>query len=198
VRGVWDVGKGWRGMEYERFAALVIPHTPAMARVAAALLGAVEAEDAAQEALVRAWRGWPALREPDAVRTWLLRITVNVCRNWQVGQFGTSRRATESLDTAAELLSAKGTGLGTFEHADVLDMRRALTRLSDDLRQVIALRFFVGLDATEIGELLDAPPATIRTRLRRALALLREAMRRDEPGEVAPLPGTHDGGGSRR
>jgi RNA polymerase sigma-70 factor, ECF subfamily len=44
-------------MEYERFAALVAPHTGAMARMAAALVGLADAEDAAQEALVRAWNG---------------------------------------------------------------------------------------------------------------------------------------------
>ena len=50
-------------MEYERFGALVAPHTDVMARVAAALVGMADAEDAAQEALMRAWRAWPALRE---------------------------------------------------------------------------------------------------------------------------------------
>jgi RNA polymerase sigma-70 factor (ECF subfamily) len=182
-------------MEHERFATLVIPHTPAMARVAAALVGAVEAEDAAQEALMRAWRGWSALREPSAVRTWLLRITINVCRNWQVGHFGLSRRATEPLESAtAEALVAAGAELGTSDHASVLDLRRALTSLSDDLRLIVALRFFVGMDATEIGILLDVPPATIRTRLRRALVLLREAMG-DESARSLSLS-ARDGGGN--
>jgi len=49
-------------MEHERFVSLVLPHTQAMARVAAALIGLADAEDAAQEALVRAWNGWATLR----------------------------------------------------------------------------------------------------------------------------------------
>src|SRR6185437_1290840 len=53
---------GARRMEHENFAALVAPHTAAMARVPAALVGIADAEDAAQEALLRAWRGWPSLR----------------------------------------------------------------------------------------------------------------------------------------
>ena len=166
-------------MERERFAACVAPHTPAMARVATALVGAADAEDAAQEALVRAWNGWPELREPAATRAWLLRITVNVCRNWAVGHFGTHRRSTESLDTGVDagvLSRMASSELGTASHADALDLRRAIANMDEDLRYVVALRFYAGMDATEIGTLMDAPPATIRTRMRRALALLRDQL----------------------
>jgi RNA polymerase sigma-70 factor, ECF subfamily len=166
-------------MEYERFASLVGPHTDAMAHAAAALVGMADAEDAAQEALLRAWRAWPTLREAGAVRMWLLRITTNVCRNWQTGHFGTHRRATQSLDAAASralLLHTGAPGPGSRDHADALDLQRAVAALSDDLRHVVALRFFAEMDATEIGDLLDTPPATIRTRLRRALTLLRDAL----------------------
>jgi DNA-directed RNA polymerase specialized sigma24 family protein len=75
----------------------VTPHTAAMACVAAALVGMADAEDAAQEALLRAWQNWSSLRDGGAAHTWLLRITVNVCHNWQSGHFGTTRR-NESLD----------------------------------------------------------------------------------------------------
>jgi RNA polymerase sigma-70 factor (ECF subfamily) len=166
-------------MEYERFSAFVAPHTDAMARVAAALVGVADAEDAAQEALMRAWRAWPALREEGAVRAWLLRITANVCRNWQAGRFGSQRRATQSLDDSGSqaLLQRAGiSGPGNGAHADSLDLRHAIAALSDDLRWVVVLRFYAGMDATQIGELLDTPPATIRTRLRRALTLLRNAL----------------------
>jgi RNA polymerase sigma-70 factor, ECF subfamily len=169
-------------MEYERFASLVGPHSDAMAHVAAALVGMADAEDAAQEALLRAWRAWPTLRDAGAVRVWLLRITTNVCRNWQTGHFGTHRRATQSLDDAASLallLHSRATGArapGSGDHADALDLQHAVAALNDDLRQVVALRYFAQMDASEIGDLLETPPATIRTRLRRALMLLRDAL----------------------
>ena len=180
-KGAWydHQAQGWGRMEYERFSALVAPHTDAMARVAAALVGLADAEDAAQEALMRAWRAWPALREEGATRVWLLRITTNVCRNWQAGRFGSQRRTTQSLDDSGSraLLQRAGvSGPGNGAHADALDLRQAIAALSDDLRWVVALRFYAGMDATEIGELLDTPPATIRTRLRRALTLLRNAL----------------------
>jgi len=166
-------------MEYERFGALVAPHTDAMARVAAALVGLADAEDAAQEALLRAWQAWPTLREAGAVHTWLLRITTNVCRNWQTGRFGAQQRVTQSLesDSTQTLLQHAGvSGPGSASHTDTLDLQRAITELNDDLRYIIALRFYAGLDATEIGALLETPPATIRTRLRRALTLLRDSL----------------------
>ncbi len=160
--------------EYERFSLLVAPHTGAMARVAAALVGLADAEDAAQEALLRAWRHFPALRDFGAMHTWLLRITVNVCRNWQSGRFGTARRRNGPLDDAIHGdLSAHDEGNG-LASADALDLRQAIARLPIDLRRVVALRFYAGMDSTTLGAVLELPAATVRTRLRRALELLRQ------------------------
>ena len=164
-------------MELERFATLVSPHAEAMARVASALVGTADAEDAAQEALLRAWRAWPTLRDPAAARTWLLRITVNVCRSWQAGHFGTRLRSTEPLETEADdILGAHADDPGTSNHAATLDLYDALSGLDPDLRQTVALRYFAGMDATEIGTLLEVPPPTVRTRLRCALTLLRASL----------------------
>jgi RNA polymerase sigma-70 factor (ECF subfamily) len=170
-------------MDYEDFVLGVSPHVRAMTHVAEALVGQTDAEDAAQEALVRAWRAWGDLRDAGAVRAWLLRITVNVCRNWQAGRYGTHRRLTEPLseanqdDTDAALIRA---GPGTPGHTAALDLRRAVTHLPHDLRQIIALRFYAGMDATEIGLALETSPATVRTRLRRALQLLRDRLSVDD------------------
>ncbi|MGZ3666806.1 MAG: RNA polymerase sigma factor, partial [Ktedonobacterales bacterium] len=81
----------------ERFAEAVAPLLPHMLRAAVALLGPVDGEDATQEAITRAWQARAALRDHDALRPWLLRITVNVCRQWHRGRFGTHRRLTEPL-----------------------------------------------------------------------------------------------------
>ncbi|MGZ3583296.1 MAG: sigma factor, partial [Ktedonobacterales bacterium] len=59
------------------FATLVPGHITAVVRTAAALVGKADAEDAAQEAIVRAWQAWPSLHDVEALRPWLLRITVN-------------------------------------------------------------------------------------------------------------------------
>jgi RNA polymerase sigma-70 factor (ECF subfamily) len=145
-------------------------------RVATALVGAADAEDAAQEALVRAWQADQDPSEIAAPRAWLLRITVNLCTDWRRGRFGTRRRVTDSLDAAngADTLATLDFDPGTSDHTGAMDLRRAVNSLERDLRIVVALRYYAGLDSARIGSMLDIPAATVRTRLRRALTLLRE------------------------
>lgn len=162
------------------FNALVAQHAEKMLGVAAAIVGMADAEDVAQEAIVRAWQAWPSLRDRQAFAPWLLRITVNVGRDWLRGHFGTNRRLTEplmELETEAEIpVALFADDPGASDHAAALDLRHAIGELDAELRVVVALRYYAGLDATEIGNALGAPPATIRTRLRRALRVLRERL----------------------
>jgi RNA polymerase sigma-70 factor (ECF subfamily) len=160
--------------ERQRFATLVPPHTRDMLRVAAALVGVSEAEDAAQEALLRAWEAWPELRDEGAVRSWLLRISANVCYQWQRGTFGRNRRLTDPLPddndgTTALLEPDPGASGPTI----ALDVRHAVNQLDPRMRIVVVLRYYAGMDASEIGLALGMPAATVRTRLRRALETLR-------------------------
>ena len=170
----------------ENFAALVPMHMTTMLRVAAALVGVADAEDAAQEALVRGWQAWSSLRDRSSMRAWLLRITVNVCRDWQRGRFGTRRRLVESLDlgSGVDPSALLGSDPGASDHAAALDLRQAVNGLDPDYRLVVVLRYYVGMDASEIGDALAIPAATVRTRLRRALALLREHL--SASGETPP------------
>jgi len=165
-------------MPGEDFAALVQPHLARMLRVAGALVGRADAEDATQEAVVRAWQSLAELRDRGAVRAWLLRITVNVCYDWQRGRFGTHQRLNAPLDTDDDALplALLVSGPGASDHAAALDLHQAVAQLEDSLRLAVTLRYYGGLDATEIGAALNVPPATIRTRLRRALTLLRAAL----------------------
>ncbi len=137
----------------ERFNALIATHAPKMLAVAAAMIGRADAEDATQEAIVRAWQAWPTLREREAFGAWLLRITVNVGRDWLRGRFGTHRRLTEPLDAVEgeAFVALFAEDPGASDHAAALDLRRAIGELEGELRLVVALRYYAGLDATEIG-----------------------------------------------
>jgi RNA polymerase sigma-70 factor (ECF subfamily) len=165
------------------FGTIVPLYASAMLRVAAALIGPVEAEDAVQEASMRAWQSWATLRNVDAVRPWLLRITVNVCREWRRGLKGYQQAHLHSLPadpdtdpTYRPLLAMLEADPGTSNHAGELDLRAAVNALPTDLRIVVALRFYAGLDATEIGEVLSIPAGTVRSRLHRALVQMRERL----------------------
>lgn len=163
--------------ESERFVALTSPHLLAMRRAATALLGERDAEDAAQEAIVRAWQSWPRLRDDRAVRPWLLRITVNVCQEWYRLHYRKLVRQTSLLTEQADELPVPLTlPLGSNDHVSVLDLRQAIDDLPADLRLIVILRYYIGLDSSELGAVLDLPSATVRTRLRRALKMIRNEL----------------------
>jgi len=156
------------------YATLVTPHTTTILRVAAMLVGVADAEDAAQEALLRAWRSWPQLRDRDALRPWLLRITVNVCHQWLRGEMGKRKRLTMPLlDESADWLASDEGDPGDSDHAAALDVRRALAHLKPDLRIAVVLYYYGGMETAEIGVALGIPPATVRSRLHRAYVQLR-------------------------
>lgn len=165
------------------YAALAAPHVATLLRVATALVGADDAEDAAQEALLRGWQAWETLREPEALRAWLVRIAVNVCRQWHRGRFGTARRSALPLAEAVlvGVPDLPESDPGGDAYAGALDLRRALAALDEESRLVVTLRYYAGMDSTAIGAALGMPPPTVRTRLRRALALLRDQLAEHEP-----------------
>lgn len=159
------------------FVAIVPAHAAAMLRVAAALIGPTEAEDAVQEAAMRAWQAWATLRDVRAARPWLLQITVNVCRQWRRGVKGRAQAQAQPLpDDGMTLLALLDTELGASDHTSALDLRAAISALPVGLRVVVVLRYYAGLDATEIGDALGIPPGTVRSRLHRALEQLRERL----------------------
>jgi RNA polymerase sigma factor (sigma-70 family) len=173
VSGARDEG------ELAQFCALLDESAATITRIAAALVGVADAEDAAQEAILRAWRAWRGLRDRESARAWLTSITVNVCRDWLRGRFGAQQRLTESLaemDGEPRALARLDTDPGASDHAAALDLRAALNTLDEDLRLVVLLRYYAGLDSNAIGAALGVPAATARTRLRRALGLLRERL----------------------
>ena len=166
-------------MTPDEFAPVVLPHLTAMQRVARAMVGSAEAEDVVQEAVTRAWQSFATLREAGAARAWLLRITVNLCHNWR-RRVANQGGVIPLLDELAHAGPA-AVDVGLAQYAAVLDVREALRRLDADHQQLVALRYYAGLDATEIGAALGVPPATVRTRLRRALALMRDYLASTDP-----------------
>lgn len=175
--GAGVASEGHVKLSKDEVAAALALHAESARHVALALIGPADAEDAVQEALVRGWQAWESLRNPAAVRPWLMSITVNVCRSWQRGRYGTHRRLSEPLEDAnqrplAYIVSHPGASFPTA----ALDLRNAINQLDDPLRVVVVLRYYGGLDATEIGEALDIPSSTVRGRLSRALTLLRASL----------------------
>jgi RNA polymerase sigma-70 factor (ECF subfamily) len=156
-----------------------------LSRLACALgIAPGRAEDVLQEVYLVALGKPPPATDPEELRRWLFRVTINRChlehrrRNrWQRVLRGLTRlgKRAGGGDDPAEIASSRD------ERAMV---RRALDRLEPRLRTVLVLRYFAELDSREIGKILQMPDSTVRTHLRTArgqLALeLKRAGYRDE------------------
>ncbi len=173
-------------MDDRDFTTLVEPYLLDALRIAAAMVGVAEAEDIVQEASIRAWQAWPSLRDTRSVRAWFFRILVNTCHNWHKSKAGARQNANQSLDEKTLLtLAIEGNEPGTADHAAALDLYQAINRLRDNLRSVVVLRYFAGFDASEIGQMLEIPASTVRTRLRRAMTILHNGLdHTPQPGET--------------
>lgn len=126
----------------------------------------VEAQDALQEALIKAWHHWPSLRQPEHAAAWFYRIVVNECRQ------RLRRRGREVLvDVMPE--RAGPDEIGRSGERDAL--RRALVQLTPDDRLVLVLRFYADLTIEDIADRTGSRIGTVKSRLHRALRALRAA-----------------------
>jgi RNA polymerase sigma-70 factor (ECF subfamily) len=148
------------------FVRLAARHLDGAYKLAGYLLGdAGEAEDAMQEALARAWRAWPRMREPDSVGPWLDRIVANVCKTRIRKRMGIRHVA---FDDELEV-HAPDPFRATLTRDAV---GRALERLSPEQRVVVVLRYWRDMPLDQIATRLDVPLGTVKSRLYYALRLL--------------------------
>jgi len=137
------------------------------------------AEDAAQDALVRAWRDLPSLRDADRFDAWLHRLLVRACQD----QLRRHRHELTELDLKPTIARAFADGGARLEDRDELE--RGLQRLTDQQRTIIALRYFLGLSDSEVATATGLPIGTVKSRLFRALESLRAALAAEARGESA-------------
>jgi RNA polymerase sigma-70 factor (ECF subfamily) len=129
------------------------------------------AEDAAQEAFIRAWQHLPNYRPRSPFRNWLYRIATNVARD-------VLRRERETVDVDALPLVAPGAGPEeTVEGAERgARVRQAVLALPTASRTVLVLREYEGLSYREIADTLNIPIGTVMSRLNYARKRLRESL----------------------
>ena len=163
--------------DQDAYAELVTRYQAIAARTAYVITGnEPDAEEAAQEGFVKAYYALDRFRPGAPFRPWLLRIVANeaINRRKAVG-----RRPTVDLSVAPDppsddtALSPEGAVLATERREHVL---RALRRVREDDRVVIAYRYFFDLSEAEMADALGVARGTVKSRLSRALARLRAVM----------------------
>ncbi|HEY7148050.1 MAG TPA: RNA polymerase sigma factor [Gaiellaceae bacterium] len=169
------VERARRGDE-QAYEELVRAHQGIAFRTAYLLAGnASDAEEAAQDGFVKAYRALGRFRAGSPFRPWLLQIVANEARN---RRRSTGRRAALALRAAAEESSGdaapspEGVQLAGEDRERLL---AAVNSLRDEERLVIACRFFLELTEAETAAALDIRVGTVKSRTSRALEHLKEA-----------------------
>ena len=140
---------------------------PTLFRVAFAILrNRTDCEDAAQNAVLKAYRTLGSLKQRSYFKTWLISILKNEC-------FDMLKRRRPTLDVAEQALS--------YEMAvPDLDLNQAFDALSPEERLTITLYYYEGYDTREIAQLTEVSEGTVRSRLSRARASLRSQLQEKE------------------
>jgi RNA polymerase sigma-70 factor (ECF subfamily) len=150
----------------DRVAALLLAGVPEAHRLASWILrDPIGAEDAVQEALLRAWSRRGSIRfELGEPHRWFMRIVVNVCRD----ELRLRRR-----QPIATTDPSAGSG---WEPADFEDLGRAIGQLTEDEQVVLGLRFGRDLTIPQIAAQTGLPEGTVKSRLHYALEHVRAAL----------------------
>jgi len=156
--------------DHDAFARLIGPYQQLALRVAYTIAGP-DAEDAVQDALVKAYTRLHTFRTGGAFRPWVLAIVANEARN---RRRGSGRRDAMVLRVARQREASTADPAAEAAASD--DRQRllsAVAALSDRDREVLALRYFAEMSEDETAIALGCPVGTVKSRLHRALARLR-------------------------
>jgi RNA polymerase sigma-70 factor (ECF subfamily) len=166
-----------QGGDADAYAALVRAHQDVAFRTAVLITqDAAEAEEAAQDAFVKAWRALGRFRTGSPLRPWLLAIVANEARNRRRSAGRRAALAVRATANEASAPSPEDVLLATEGRHVLLS---ALARLSADDRLVLGSRFLLDLSEAETAAALGVRRGTVKSRTARALARLRAEVQDD-------------------
>jgi RNA polymerase sigma-70 factor (ECF subfamily) len=166
------------------FEQIVRHYSGMVFSLAARLVGPMDAEDIVQETFLRAWHGLERFRGESSLKTWLYAIALNRARA-RHGRLARLRAVftqgrTKEDDPFASLDNAADPALSPEENTLITERRRrlreALRTLPDEFRTAVVLRDLEGLSYEEVAGVLGVPIGTVRSRLARGRALLKEKL----------------------
>jgi RNA polymerase sigma-70 factor, ECF subfamily len=139
------------------------------------------ARDAVQDTLVRCWRDLPTLRDPVAFDAWLHRLLVNACLDLV--------RRKRRRPVEVELTPIHNPAMADFSD-QLIDrdlLRQALGTLDPEWRAIVVLHYFLEYPLPEVARMVGVPLGTAKSRLHRAIAILRSAASTDVAPATEPF-----------
>ncbi len=165
------------------FEKLVLKYQDKIYNLCRHILGnAQDAEDAAQDAFIKAYQNLDSFKPDASFYTWLYRIAVYTCLDYKKRPFFESifksSPESEGDEFIREPVSDEPSPEKMYESKQLGQvLRKSLVTLSPKLRTVIILKEIEGLPYEEIGEILDVSIGTVKSRISRAREELRELMK---------------------
>jgi RNA polymerase sigma-70 factor (ECF subfamily) len=180
VIDVQKVDAARRG-DKESFAQVYESVAPDLYKVALYTLGnSHDAEDAVSDTFVEAYRGISKLREPSSFRAWIMKILSARCKN-KIAEYIQGKNQFDLESFSLTLADDADISTDVSEHITVM---KALSRLSEQERLIIALSVTGGYTIKEISRITGSPQGTISSKLHRALAKLRRMLEpQDSPAQ---------------
>ena len=148
----------------EEFEAAARKHMDGIFRLALNYMGSfAEAEDVTQNVLIRLYKARRTFESPEHLRRWLVRVTINESKRMLLSPW----RRTESLELLEDRAALPEENRELF---------RAVMALPEKYRVPMYLYYYEGYSTEELAKLLKIPGSTVRTRLRRGRAQLKESL----------------------
>jgi RNA polymerase sigma-70 factor (ECF subfamily) len=173
-----------RAREGDRDAFAVLARAAASRLDAAARLILRDRElarDAVQEALIRAWRDLPGLRDPERFDAWLHRLIVNAA----IDESRRRRRRVIEVKLTPIDVPASDDAIGALADRDALD--RALGELAPEHRALVVLHYYLGMPLPEAAASLSISLGAAKSRLHRAIGSLRQVFGPHGAEQATPL-----------
>jgi RNA polymerase sigma-70 factor, ECF subfamily len=177
-----EVEQAMRG-DHDAFTALIGASATRLYALASLILRDTDrAQDATQEAIVRAWLELPRLRDPERFEAWLRRMVVNAC-------YDEGRRTRRRAEVSLLRLSEHQTGDTTARFAESERIDQAFRRLPLEQRTTLVLQHQFGMSHLDIAETLGIPVGTVKSRIRYGTAAMRAALEADDRVGLQPAEG---------
>ena len=164
------------------FEKLVVKYNRYVYNIAFRMMGNEEdAKDMSQETLIKAFKAISKFKMESSFSTWLYRITINVCKD----EIRRRKETVLSYDaeiadegTLKDIISDERTNpLLVYEKTELKSsIESALNKLSDDNKSVVVLKDILGYSYEEIGQILEIPIGTVRSRLNRSRSALKSIL----------------------